>query len=176
MRFNLIVSVREILEQQGIRYFTPINGLLTNWVEQMKLAEARGRDCTPVRIGVKRVFLSSSQELPARSRIWLKIITPIAIATFSILSFGIPKPSHQKTAKPAQVHCVQLSSDDQLVEIADKYSLRDWQVSLVKISQIGQLAQFSYTAQCRGETSSGKLLGIVKGDLVQIKKMAPTLQ
>lgn len=167
------MSIKQLVKSVGVRHFVSINPILTNWVIEARSASYQDLDPSPVRVGPKRVVLSTNREFGRSNslvRILAVIMMTVMLAALTILS--LPKPETQ--AKLTTQECSEFSGADLTLDESLQGQWKNWRIDFALNSRSGNIVRFKFSARCGSRTSNGMAYAVQRESNYQIKKMVPS--
>jgi len=167
------MSIKQLVENAGIRHFIAVNPLRTNWVAEARSVKYRGLAVSPVRVGSKRVVLSVNRELGRSGFSFTPIALVLAIILVVVAALvALPKPHSQ--VKLSALDCPDLLGVNLAFDDSFKASWSNWLIDFDADSRSGNVIRFKFSAKCGALTSTGLAYATQQEGKFQIKKMVPS--
>lgn len=159
------MSLRRILQEQGIDHFWKFSAVTANWVTQLDRLVQKGIVARPIRVGSKRVILATNAP-NHRKRYWIWL---------GLLALAVPLTVfliHKDTAAGVQKVAAKCVFPLAPFELRNG-KIEDWVFSLVQEQSIGGISAFRFDAECDSKVVTGDMTAYRVGNLLRVKTITP---
>lgn len=159
------------MKLSGVEHSIKFNSLISNWVLVLERSEDAGLPVRPIRLGAKRVVLATQEPQPQSRSLWYLSLLALVFTAILALALNLPKVEEPKITA---ISCKPLAVGDEILNDSNSNLVRDWNISLTQVSEMGNILFYKYSAKCRDTTQLGEMLLVKAGTGYKIKKLTPT--